>query len=117
MHEKRCNDVQKIQFVKLPCPGLIHFRNGRAYETEGLTEGEGRKGGFRVRVTQGGWRMGAYRSFSLSRNKKGKLKNRPVEEAKKMKCYKRLINRQFVQVSGLCGTVSELFAETFHVPL
>ena len=29
--------------------------------------------------------------------------NRPVEEAKKMKCYKRLILKQFVQVSGLCG--------------
>ena len=29
--------------------------------------------------------------------------NRPVEEAKKMKCYKRLICKQFVQISGLCG--------------
>ena len=29
--------------------------------------------------------------------------NRPVEEAKKMKCYKRLICKQFFQVSGLCG--------------
>ena len=28
--------------------------------------------------------------------------NRPVEE-KKMKCYKRLIYKQFVQDSGLCG--------------
>ena len=27
----------------------------------------------------------------------------PVEEAKKMKCYKRLIYKQFVQVLGLCG--------------
>ena len=26
-----------------------------------------------------------------------------MEEAKKMKCYKRLIFKQFVQVSGLCG--------------
>ena len=26
-----------------------------------------------------------------------------MEEAEKMKCYKRLIYRQFVQVSGLCG--------------
>ena len=26
-----------------------------------------------------------------------------MEEAKKMKCYKRLIYKQFVQVSGLCG--------------
>ena len=29
--------------------------------------------------------------------------NRPVKEAKKMKCYKRLIYKTFVQVSGLCG--------------
>ena len=31
--------------------------------------------------------------------------NHPVEEVKKMKCYKRLIHvyKQFVQVSGLCG--------------
>ena len=34
-----------------------------------------------------------------------------------MKCYKRLIYKQFVQVSGLCDSVSELFTETFHVPL
>ena len=26
-----------------------------------------------------------------------------MEEAKKIKCYKRLIYKQFVQVSGLCG--------------
>ena len=26
-----------------------------------------------------------------------------MEEAKKMKCYKRLIFKQFVKVSGLCG--------------
>ena len=26
-----------------------------------------------------------------------------MEEAKKMKCYKRLIYKQFFQVSGLCG--------------
>ena len=38
-------------------------------------------------------------------------------EAKKMKCYKRLMYKQFVQVSGLCDVVSELFAETFHTPL
>ena len=43
-----------------------------------------------------------YRSFSLSCNKK-KIGNCPVEEAKKMKCYKRLIYKQFVQISGLCG--------------
>ena len=29
--------------------------------------------------------------------------NRPVEEAEKMKCYKRLTYKQFIQVSGLCG--------------
>ena len=40
--------------------------------------------------------------FSLSRNKK-KIGNRPVEEAKKIKSYSRLIHKQFVQVSVLCG--------------
>ena len=39
-----------------------------------------------------------------------------MEKAKKIKCYKRLIYKQFVQVSGL-STVSEFFAETFHAPL
>ena len=34
---------------------------------------------------------------------KKQIGNRPVEEAKKMKCYKRLIYKQFVQVSGVCG--------------
>ena len=29
--------------------------------------------------------------------------NCPVEEVEKMTCYKRLIYKQFVQVSGLCG--------------
>ena len=29
--------------------------------------------------------------------------NRPVEEAKKVKCYKRLIYKKFFQISGLCG--------------
>ena len=29
--------------------------------------------------------------------------NHPVEEAEKMKCYKRLTYKQFIQVSGLCG--------------
>ena len=29
--------------------------------------------------------------------------NRPVEEAKKVKCYKRLIYKNFFQISGLCG--------------
>ena len=32
-----------------------------------------------------------------------KIENRPVEKAKKMKCYNRLIYKQFFQVSGLCG--------------
>ena len=27
-----------------------------------------------------------------------------MEEAKKMKCYKRLIYKKFVQISGLCGS-------------
>ena len=39
-----------------------------------------------------------------------------MEKAKKMKCYKRQIYKQFVQVS-VWDTVSELFAETFHAPL
>ena len=46
------------------------------------------------------------RSFSLSRNKhvtKTYIGNRRAEEAKKMKCYKRLIYKQFVHVAGLCG--------------
>ena len=45
--------------------------------------------------------------------------NRPVEEAKETKCHKRLIYKQFVQVSArsLWHTVSEVFAETFHAPL
>ena len=46
------------------------------------------------------------RSFSLSRNKHGTktyIANRRVEEAKKMKCYKRLIYKQFVQISGPSG--------------
>ena len=34
--------------------------------------------------------------------KKKTTRNRPVEEAEKMKCYKTLIYKQFVQVSGLC---------------
>ena len=48
-----------------------------------------------------------YSSFSLSSNKHGTKKKkktikRSVEEAEKMKCYKTLIYKQFVQVSGLC---------------
>ena len=46
------------------------------------------------------------RSFSLSRNKhvtKTYIGNRRAEEAKKMKCYKRLIYKQFVQISGPSG--------------
>ena len=42
------------------------------------------------------------RSFTLSRNKT-KIGNRPVEEAKKMKCCKRLVYKQFFQVSGRFG--------------
>ena len=45
----------------------------------------------------------SYRSFSLSRNKKKLIGNGLVEEAKKMKCYERLIYKQFFQASGLCG--------------
>ena len=52
------------------------------------------------------------RSFSLSRNKHGTktyVGNRRVEEAKKMKCYIRLIHKQFVQISGsFWPAVSEL---------
>ena len=33
---------------------------------------------------------------------KKEIGNRPVEEAKKMKCYKTLMYKQFVPVSGLC---------------
>ena len=41
-----------------------------------------------------------------------------MEEAKKMKCYEKVIYKQFVQISGLFWpTVSELFVETFHAPL
>ena len=40
-----------------------------------------------------------------------------MEEAKKMKYYKTLIYKQFVQVRSLWPTVSELLAETFHAPL
>ena len=44
-----------------------------------------------------------YRSFSLARQKK-QIGNCPVEEAKKMRCHKRLMYKQFVKVSGLnCG--------------
>ena len=46
------------------------------------------------------------RSFSLSRNKHGtktSIGNRRVEEAKKMKFYKKLIYKQFVQISGPFG--------------
>ena len=37
-----------------------------------------------------------------------------VEEAKKMKCCKRLI---YKQSQGFVPTVSELFAKTLHTPL
>ena len=51
-------------------------------------------------------KLSRLQSFSLSRNKHGtkrQIGNRPMEEAKKMKCYKRLIYKQFVKVSGPCG--------------
>ena len=45
-----------------------------------------------------------YRSFSLSRQKKKQIGNRPEEEATKMRYYERLIYKQFFKVSGLnCG--------------
>ena len=44
------------------------------------------------------------RSFAIYCNAtKKKIGNRPVEEAKKMKFYKRLKYKRFVQVSGLRG--------------
>ena len=36
--------------------------------------------------------------FTITQKKKKKIGNRPVEEAKKMKSYKRLIYKQFVEV-------------------
>ena len=45
-------------------------------------------------------------------------KKLPEEEAKKMKCCKRLIYKQsFPSLRSLYPIVSELFAETFHAPL
>ena len=44
-----------------------------------------------------------YRSFHCHAEKKKYIGNHPEEEAKKTKCYKRLIYKQFVQVSGPCG--------------
>ena len=43
----------------------------------------------------GSGRKTVNRSFSLSRNEKW-IGNRPVEEAKKMKCYNKLIYKQFM---------------------
>ena len=42
-----------------------------------------------------------------------------MEEAKKMKCYRRVIYEQLIypSLSSLWTTVSELFEETFHAPL
>ena len=57
------------------------------------------------------------RSFSLSRNKKINWKPSSVR-SQETECYKRLIYKQFVlSLRSLSLTVSELFAETFHVPL
>ena len=44
-----------------------------------------------------------YRSFHCHAEKEY-IGNHPVEEAKKTKSYKRLIYKQFVQVSGPCGS-------------
>ena len=41
--------------------------------------------------------------FTVTQQQQKKIGNRPLEEAKKMKCYKRLIDKQFVKVSSLCG--------------
>ena len=47
-----------------------------------------------------------------------RIGNRPVKEAKKMKCYKRLITETICpSLRSLWPTVSEFFAETFHAPL
>ena len=48
-------------------------------------------------------RLGCQRIVFTVTQRKNELEIGPVEEAKKMKCYKRLIYIQFVQVSGLCG--------------
>ena len=40
--------------------------------------------------------------FTVAQKKKY-IGNHPVEEAKRTKCYERLIYKQFVQVSGPCG--------------
>ena len=66
-----------------------------------------------VRVNALVYNAGKYRLFSLSRNEKLNW-NRPLEEAKKMKCCKRLI---CTSLRSLWPIVSELFAETFHAPL
>ena len=43
------------------------------------------------------------RSFFNVTQQKNKLETVQWKKPRKMKCYKRLIYRQFVQVSGLCG--------------
>ena len=57
-----------------------------------------------------------HRSFHCHATKK-LTGNRSGDEAKQMKCYKRLISKQFVQVWGSVAHSSELFAETCHAPL
>ena len=52
------------------------------------------------------------RSFSLSRNKK--INWKPSSGRSEVKCYKRLIYKQFVQVSGLCGDA--ILVHRFGVP-
>ena len=70
-----------------------------------------------MHMTSGHLLCGSNRSFSLSRDKKVNWKP-PSEKSQENECYKTLIYKQFVQVSGsLWPTVSELFAETFHASL
>ena len=53
---------------------------------------------------------------SINTTQKNELEtNRPVENAKKMKCYKRLICKQFVQISGLSGPQFLSFVWRRHI--
>ena len=60
---------------------------------------------------------GPFSQYHFHRHATKKI-NRPVEEAKKMRCYKRLIYKQFVQVSGLCGPqfLSNLLKRCMETP-
>ena len=60
------------------------------------------------RKKEGDWGEREYKTQALidrfhCHATKIEIGNRPEEETKKMKCYKRLIYKQFVQVSGLYG--------------